>query len=67
MIQKPKTKQEIAKHFDVTTRTIDGWMRAGILPYWKIGHLVRFDLAAVEARLNAKNLRNGKQDDFSRN
>jgi excisionase family DNA binding protein len=56
---KPKTKQEIAVHFGVTTRTIDGWMKAGLLPYWKIGHLVRFDLGAVTAKLNQKALRNG--------
>ena len=56
---KPRTKQEIAVHFGVTTRTIDGWMKAGLLPYWKIGHLVRFDLAAVQASLDKNNLRNG--------
>jgi excisionase family DNA binding protein len=56
---KPKTKQEIAEHFGVKTRTVDNWMRAGLLPYWKIGHLVRFDLATVQASLNAKTLRNG--------
>ncbi len=56
---KPKTKQEMAVHFGVTTRTIDGWMKAGLLPFWKIGHLVRFDLEAVQTRLNEKALRNG--------
>jgi hypothetical protein len=63
---KPKTKQEIAVHFGVTTRTIDGWMKSGILPYWKIGHLVRFDLGAVTARLNQKSLKNGGLRDAAR-
>ena len=58
---KPKTKQEIAVHFGVTTRTIDDWMKSGLLPYWKIGRLVRFDLPAVQARLNKNNLRNGRK------
>lgn len=56
---KPKTKHEMAVHFGVTTRTIDLWMKQGLLPYWKLGHLVRFDLAAVTARLNQKALKNG--------
>ena len=56
---KPKTKVEIADQFTVTTRTVDEWMRRGLIPYWKIGRLCRFDLAAVTARLNEHNLRNG--------
>jgi excisionase family DNA binding protein len=58
--EKAKTKVEIAEYFGVTTRTIDGWMRDGILPYWKIGRSCRFDLPTILARLNAKNLRNGE-------
>ena len=56
---KSATKLEVAAHFQVTPRTIDQWMRTGLIPYWKIGHTVRFDLIAVTAMLNEKALKNG--------
>ena len=59
---RPKTKQEIAEYFGVTSRTVDGWMAAGHLPYWKIGHLVRFDIGVVRAALDARH-RRGRQRD----
>ncbi len=42
------TKQEIAKHFGRTGRTIETWMRIGILPYFKVGRSVFFRLDDVE-------------------
>jgi excisionase family DNA binding protein len=36
------TKKELAVRLRVTTRTIDGWMKEGYLPYIKIGRSVRF-------------------------
>jgi excisionase family DNA binding protein len=54
-----KKKPEIAEYFSVTQRTIEDWMKAGILPYWKIGRSVRFDLGQIQTALNTKNLRNG--------
>ena len=42
------TKQDIAQHFDRTVRTIDVWMRTGILPYFKVGRSVFFRLDDVE-------------------
>jgi excisionase family DNA binding protein len=50
----PMTKQEVATFFGVTSRTVDSWMSVGLLPYWKIGHLVRFDMEAVKAALKTR-------------
>ena len=36
------TKAEIAKRLKKDTRTIDNWMRRGILPYYKLGRTVAF-------------------------
>jgi hypothetical protein len=37
------TKSELAKILRVSPRCIDNWMRAKMVPYLKIGRLVRFD------------------------
>ena len=37
------TKSELAKILRVSTRTIDNWIKAKVLPHLKIGRLVRFD------------------------
>ena len=39
-----KTKIEIAGHFQCHTRTVTKLMKRRILPFVKIGRLVRFDL-----------------------
>lgn len=57
---KPKSKIELAEYFGVHPRTIDGWMARGIIPYWRVGGLVRFDLPSVIARLNEKALHNAR-------
>ncbi len=41
--EKYLTKCEVATRLRKTTRTIDTWMSAGILPYMKIGRSVLFD------------------------
>lgn len=46
-------KEEVAKLFSVTVRTIDQWRGKGLLPYYKIGGLVRFRLLDVQAHLDA--------------
>jgi excisionase family DNA binding protein len=45
------TKADVAKLFQVTTRTIDAWMARGLLPYLKIGRTARFSLADIETYL----------------
>ena len=41
------TKREISKHFGVTERTIEVWMRRRYIPYIKIGQSGRFRIATV--------------------
>ena len=38
------TKPELAKILRVSLRTCDNWMKAKILPYIKVGRLVRFNV-----------------------
>jgi excisionase family DNA binding protein len=38
------TKPELAKILRVSSRTCDNWMKAKILPYIKVGRLVRFNV-----------------------
>jgi excisionase family DNA binding protein len=42
------TKQQIAEHFGRTGRTIEIWMRNGILPFFKVGRSVFFRMDDVE-------------------
>jgi excisionase family DNA binding protein len=39
------TKKELAPVLRVSTRTLDNWQRKKILPYIKVGRLVRFNIA----------------------
>jgi excisionase family DNA binding protein len=47
------TKREIAHRLKKETRTIDNWMRRGILPYYKCGRAVVFRWGDVQAHLEA--------------
>lgn len=49
------TKRALARHFECSIRTIDNWMAEGIIPYLKVGRLVRFRIDAVEASLDKFN------------
>ena len=51
--QKLLTKRDIAHELQLGMRTIDVWMKAGRLPFLKIGKTVRFRLADVLEKLNA--------------
>ena len=44
-------KREVARRLNKKLRTVDNWMRAGWLPYYKIGHTVAFRWSEVEAHL----------------
>ena len=52
--QKPGllTKEEIAGHYSIGLRTVNAWMKKRILPYLKIGRVVRFNLADCDAALS---------------
>jgi hypothetical protein len=41
------TKGQLSDHIGVTPRTVESWMRDGLLPYIKIRRSVRFDLPDV--------------------
>lgn len=47
-------KNQMAGQLGVTRRTIDAWMSKGILPYRKLGRLVRFDWNEVQEHLKAR-------------
>jgi len=48
------TKEDAAKFLKVNIRTIETWMAAGILPYYKLGRrTVRFKPADLQAHLDA--------------
>ena len=44
-------KQEVMQRLNKTLRTVDNWMKRGILPYYKIGRSVEFKWSEVEAHL----------------
>lgn len=46
-----RTKRQMATHCGCDIRTISNFMRRRILPYVKIGHFVRFDLAECDKAL----------------
>ena len=49
------TKSELAKRCQVSTRSIDNWMREGKVPFLKIGRSVRFSPKRVEEFLQQFN------------
>ncbi len=49
------TKAMMARHYEVSARTITNWMRLGLLVYFKIKNVVRFDLDASDAMLKHYN------------
>jgi excisionase family DNA binding protein len=44
-------KGEVARRLQKKLRTVDNWMRQGILPYYKIGRSVSFKWSEIEAAL----------------
>lgn len=49
-------KATTAAHYKVSPRTITNWKGLGLLVYFKIGRVVRFDLAASDALLKENGL-----------
>jgi|ERR1043166_1143389 excisionase family DNA binding protein len=48
-------KKEVGKMLGIAPRTIDRWMKRGLLPYYKIGRIVRFKLREVQKHLESNN------------
>lgn len=46
------TKCELAKQCKCSVRTIDNWMRLGVIPYLKVGRCVRFNHSQVVEALS---------------
>ena len=44
-------KREVALRVGKTVRTVDAWMRSGVLPYFKIGRSVLFRWSDVEKHI----------------
>jgi predicted DNA-binding transcriptional regulator AlpA len=44
-------KPEVARRLHKRVRTVDNWMKRGILPYYKIGRSVAFKWSEIEAAL----------------
>jgi excisionase family DNA binding protein len=59
-IESWKSKKQMAAHFNVSTRTIDEWMRKGYLPYFRIGRQVRFKKSDVDEAMNRNFKINGR-------
>ena len=48
------TRKQLAAHCGLSVRSIDDLTRSGVLPHYKIGKSVRYDLAEVEATLRER-------------
>jgi len=47
------TKRGLAPKLQISTRTLDDWMRKGRIPFLKLGKTVRFRLSDVLEKLNS--------------
>jgi hypothetical protein len=47
-------RPEMAKAANVSCRTLDEWRATGVIPYFKIGKVIRFDLDSVMAVLRER-------------
>jgi len=52
-VQKPDflTKKEIADRYQVTIGSIDKWMKLRVIPFYKIGRVVRYRAAECDLAL----------------
>ena len=46
-------KNEVAKLFGITRRTLEEWMKRRFVPFYKIGRTVRFDRGAIHSHLES--------------
>ena len=47
------TKKELAEKLNISTATLDRWVRTRGLPHFKVGRTIRFDWKRVEEWLGA--------------
>jgi hypothetical protein len=48
------TRTTLAEKIDVSVRTVDAWRERGIIPYLKVGGVIRFDFGKVMAALRER-------------
>lgn len=48
------TRQELAAHTSLSLRYVDELVRNGVLPFYKIGKSIRFDIVETEAALRER-------------
>ena len=51
------SKKEIAAHFGIGLRTVTDWMRRRLIPFTKVGHVVRFNLSDCESAIRKYEVR----------
>jgi hypothetical protein len=47
-------RPQMAKAASISCRTLDEWRANGLIPYFKIGRIVRFDLESVMSALRER-------------
>jgi hypothetical protein len=51
-LERAATKEDVMRFYQLkSVRTIEHWMKAGLIPYQKIGKLVRFSIPEVQAAI----------------
>lgn len=48
------TRHQLAAHVSLSLRTVDQLTRKGVLPFFKIGKSIRYDLVEVELALRQR-------------
>ena len=48
------TRHQLAAHIALSLRYVDELTRKGVLPYYKIGKSIRYDLAEIETALRER-------------
>ena len=62
-LNRTSTKEDVRDLYRLkTVRTVELWMKAGLIPYMKIGKLVRFNLDEVQKTMAEKCGRNRTEE-----
>ena len=48
------TRTQLAERLNISHRTVDDWRERGLIPYLKIGGVIRFDIEQVMAGLRER-------------
>ncbi|MDB0067866.1 helix-turn-helix domain-containing protein [Akkermansiaceae bacterium] len=49
--QRQVSPKELAEHYGVSTRTVTNWKAAGLIPFLRVGRVVRFSIEEVDVAL----------------